>query len=81
MTAISDAPSTLDLGRVIQQLFSVLGRNIATFGVLAVIMVGVPTAILYGVMGTLLTSTTPPSSSGRASDGPFSAPGLSDCWA
>ncbi|MGZ6027727.1 MAG: hypothetical protein ACXWKU_22145 [Caulobacteraceae bacterium] len=59
MTAISETPATLDIGRVIQELFSVLGRNLATFGALAVILVGLPTAILYGVLGTTITSRDP----------------------
>ena len=32
----------LDMGKVIQDLFGVLGRNLATFAVLALILVGLP---------------------------------------
>ena len=59
MTGVSERPSTLDIGRVIQELFSVLGRNITTFGTLAVILVGVPTAILYSFLGRAIASRDP----------------------
>ena len=39
----------LDIGRVIQQLFQVLGRNFVTFLLLAVILAGVP-ALLVGLL-------------------------------
>jgi hypothetical protein len=48
-TAMSEASGQLDIGRVIQQTFQVLGRNFATFLVLAVILTGVP-AVLVGIM-------------------------------
>jgi hypothetical protein len=56
MSATSELTSTLDIGRVIREIFSVLGRNFATFALLAVIMTGVPTAILYGAQGAFLTT-------------------------
>jgi hypothetical protein len=46
----------LDIGRVIQELFAVLGRNIVTFGLLALILTGIPTAVLYGFQGMILGS-------------------------
>lgn len=42
MTTMSETTGELDMGRVIQDLFAVLGRNFVTFLVLAVILVGVP---------------------------------------
>ncbi|HEX3887012.1 MAG TPA: hypothetical protein VHW05_05905 [Phenylobacterium sp.] len=48
MSTIGDPTGKLDIGRVIQQLFAALSRNFATFAILAVILVGVPTAIVYG---------------------------------
>jgi hypothetical protein len=42
MTTMSETTGQLDMGRVIQDLFAVLGRNFVTFLVLAVILVGVP---------------------------------------
>jgi hypothetical protein len=59
MSDVSERPSTLDIGRVIQELFSVLRRNFATFGLLAVILVGVPTAVLYSFLGSAITSRSP----------------------
>jgi hypothetical protein len=46
----SDGASTgaLDIGRVIQELFAVLGRNFTTFGLLALILTGIPAVVLYG---------------------------------
>jgi hypothetical protein len=61
MSAVGDTSGKLDLGRVIQQLFSVLGRNFATFAILAVLLAGVPTAVLYGLMGDLLARNGDPS--------------------
>ncbi|HEY2356079.1 MAG TPA: hypothetical protein VGH86_01410 [Phenylobacterium sp.] len=50
MTATMDeAYGPLDIGRVIQSMFQVLGRNFVTFLVLAVILSGIP-AVLVGLM-------------------------------
>ena len=47
MTDIGAAPSSkLDIGRVIGGTFEVLGRNIVTFGVLALVLTGIPSAIV-----------------------------------
>jgi hypothetical protein len=46
MTATTATLERLDIGRVIQQLYSVLSRNIVTFGVLALILTGLPTAVV-----------------------------------
>jgi hypothetical protein len=56
MTTTGSTTGALDIGRVIQELFAVLGRNLATFGLLALILTGIPTAILYGFEGTAVTS-------------------------
>jgi len=51
MTAASTVATggALDIGRVIQQLFRVLGRNFVTFLALAVLLAGIP-AILLGLL-------------------------------
>jgi hypothetical protein len=49
MTAVGDPNGQLDIGRVIQQLFSVLGRNFLNFLVLAIILTGLPT-LLVGIL-------------------------------
>lgn len=36
----------IDIGRVVQQTFGVLGRNFATFGLLALVLVGLPAAMM-----------------------------------
>lgn len=46
MTTMTATGETLDIGRVIQQLFAVLRRNLVTFGVLALILTGLPAAVL-----------------------------------
>ena len=47
--AIDEAYGPLDIGRVIQSMFQVLGRNFVTFLVLAMILSGIP-AVLVGLM-------------------------------
>jgi hypothetical protein len=42
MSTLAATPETLDIGRVIQQLFAVLSRNLVTFTVLALILTGIP---------------------------------------
>jgi hypothetical protein len=49
MTAMTETAGELDMGRVIQDLFGVLGRNFVTFLILAVILVGLP-GLLSGYM-------------------------------
>jgi hypothetical protein len=49
MTTMSETAGQLDMGRVIQDLFGVLGRNFVTFLILAVILVGLP-GLLSGYM-------------------------------
>jgi hypothetical protein len=46
---MGDSTGPLDIGRVIQQLFAVLGRNFATFLVLALVLVGLP-SLLVGLI-------------------------------
>jgi hypothetical protein len=53
MTATTATLERLDIGRVIQQLFSVLSRNIVTFGVLALILTGIPTAVVAALQPQL----------------------------
>jgi hypothetical protein len=55
MTSIGDTAGKLDIGRVIQETFAVLGRNFVTFLILAVLLTGIPTAIVYGVQGNVTT--------------------------
>jgi hypothetical protein len=57
----SDSASTgaLDIGRVIQELFAVLGRNIVTFGLLALILTGIPAAVIFAIQGSVLVSGDP----------------------
>jgi MFS family permease len=45
-TATAIEPGKIDIARVIQQTFAVLGRNFVTFVVLALLLSGVPTAII-----------------------------------
>lgn len=47
--AMGDSGGQLDIGRVIQDLFAVLGRNFVTFLILAVILVGLP-GVLVGYL-------------------------------
>jgi hypothetical protein len=49
MPTMSETAGQLDMGRVIQDLFGVLGRNFVTFLILAVILVGLP-GLLSGYM-------------------------------
>ncbi|WP_296596384.1 hypothetical protein [Phenylobacterium sp.] len=46
----------LDIGQVIEGTFKVLGRNIVTFGVLALILSGIPTAIVAYFQATNIES-------------------------
>jgi len=46
MTTATMTADKLEIGRVIQQTFEVLGRNFVTFLVLAVILTGIPTVIV-----------------------------------
>jgi hypothetical protein len=45
MTDITE-PAALDIGRVIQETFQVLGRHFVTFLILALILVGIPRAVV-----------------------------------
>jgi len=54
MTTMSEAGGQLDMGRVIQDLFGVLGRNFVTFLVLALILVGLPGLLAGYVQMNLL---------------------------
>lgn len=46
MTTVTAEPGKIDIGRVIQQTFAVLGRNFVTFVLLALIMSGLPTGLI-----------------------------------
>lgn len=54
MTTDAVGPDRFDIARVIQQTFGVLGRNIVTFGILGLVLSGIPTGIIaflqYGMM-------------------------------
>jgi hypothetical protein len=50
------ASAGLDIGRVIQETFQVLGRHLVTFLILALILVGIPRALL-GVVQVSMLST------------------------
>jgi hypothetical protein len=58
MSMMGDTSGKLDLGRVIQETFSVLGRNFITFAVLAVVLTGVPTVLLGFLQGEPAAVTT-----------------------
>lgn len=47
-------PRSLDIGRVIQDSFQVLGRHLVTFLILALILVGIPRALFGVIQLTLL---------------------------
>lgn len=46
MSVAAVEPGKLDIGRVIQGTFGVLGRNLATFSVLGLVLSGIPTGIV-----------------------------------
>lgn len=46
MTVAAVEPGKLDIGKVIQATFGVLGRNFVTFGVLGLVLSGIPTGIV-----------------------------------
>lgn len=54
MTTEAIEPGKLDIARVIQQTFAVLGRNFVTFFVLALILSGIPAAIVGYIQATTL---------------------------
>lgn len=54
--AVIPGAAKLDIGQVIEGTFKVLGRNIVTFGVLALILSGVPTAIVAYLQATNIES-------------------------
>jgi hypothetical protein len=56
MTAIP-TPAGFDIGRVLQRLFEVLSRNFATFLLLSLLLVGLPTATV-GVLQILVEAPT-----------------------
>ena len=56
MSLASETSGKLDIGRVIQELFQVLGRHFVTFAILAVILVGVPYAVLNLFIGNPVTT-------------------------
>ncbi|WP_293898433.1 hypothetical protein [Phenylobacterium sp.] len=58
MTAAASEPGTLDIARVIQQTFSVLGRNFVTYFILALILAGVPYAIIGLVQASTMSTVT-----------------------
>jgi hypothetical protein len=55
MTDIAE-PQALDIGRVVQETFQVLGRHFITFFVLALILVGIPSAVFHLFQAATLRS-------------------------
>jgi len=55
MTTMSETTGQLDMGRVIQDLFGVLGRNFVTFLILAAVLVGLPGLLAGYMQMSLLT--------------------------
>jgi len=53
------ASAKLDMGRVIQQLFAVLGRNFATFAILSLILTGIPAVVVGFLQLTYLKAGSP----------------------
>ena len=53
------ASGKLEIGRVIKEIFDVIGRNLPTFLILAVLLTGVPTAIVYALQGDPGQVTSP----------------------
>ena len=64
MTADIVQPGKLEIGRVISQTFAVIGRNFVTFFILALVLSGLPTAIIGYFQAGLIT--------GQATSGTFS---------
>ena len=56
MTAVATESGKIDIARVIQQLFTVLGRNFVTFLLLAFLLVGLPTGAMTYFQGTMATA-------------------------
>ena len=60
MTVAAVEPGKLDIGKVIQGTFGVLGRNFVTFGVLGLVLSGLPMGVIaffqYGALRTQLGS-------------------------
>jgi len=59
MTTADASSAPFDIGRVIQQTIAVLGRNIASFGILGLILVGLPTALVGIVQFSWLHQAMP----------------------
>lgn len=59
MSSDGASGGVLDIGRVIQELFAVLGRNLATFGLLALILTGIPAAVIYWIQMSMLSANDP----------------------
>src|SRR6185436_13746135 len=59
MTTADASSAPFDIGRVIQQTIAVLGRNIASFSILGLILVGLPTALVGIVQFTWLHQAMP----------------------
>jgi MFS family permease len=60
MVAIQAPREAFDIGRVTQRTFEVIGRNIVPFGIMAVLLGGVPTVLLtWWQMATVTTGPIP----------------------
>jgi hypothetical protein len=70
------APSTgFDLGRVIERTFASIGRNLAVFALLALLLAGVPAALTGGLLAMAMTGS--PSVLGSAGSPGLAAVGAS----
>ena len=56
MTATAVDTGKIDIARVIQQLFSVLGRNFTTFLLLAFLLVGLPSGVMTYFQGAMAST-------------------------
>lgn len=70
MTIDVAEPHRFDIGRVIQQTFGVLGRNIVTFSILGLILSGIPTGIIAFVQFGWMKTALPGIQSGNFSFSP-----------
>lgn len=76
MTAAAIEPGKLDIARVIQQTFSVLGRNFVAFFLLALILSGIPTGIIAYLQTTGMNVDTGEINFGAGQLGSFAVTGL-----
>jgi hypothetical protein len=66
MTTATTASAAFSMGRVISRLFGVLQRNVVTFLLLSVLLVGLPTAVIAFVQLSVMTPLMSAGASGDA---------------